>query len=187
MFLTPTLVRALPDVLPECGPVGAPSIVVMGVSGCGKSTVASALAAALFVPFIEGDLLHPPHNVALMAAGTPLSDIDRAGWLNTISQRLTLASFSGAVVACSALKRSYRDVLRTGNPRLFFVHLHGSPAVLQERMATRQGHYMPASLLQSQLDTLELPGDDENSLTFDFTQPVADIVSAVVQTLKAHA
>ena len=183
MFLTPTVARALPD----CRPVGAPSIVVMGVSGCGKSTVASALAAALHVPFIEGDLLHPPHNVALMAAGTPLSDADRSGWLKTISQRLTLASLSGAVVACSALKRSYRDVLRSGNTPLLFVHLHGNPVVLQERMAARQGHYMPASLLQSQLDTLELPGAEENVLTFDFTQPVADVVGAVVQTLKAHA
>ncbi len=91
------------------------------------------------------------------------------------------------MVACSALKHSYRDVLRTGNAHLRFVHLHGSAEVLQERMATRRGHYMPASLLQSQLDTLELPGADEKALTFDFTQPVADIVGAVVQSLKAHA
>ena len=162
-------------------------IVVMGVSGCGKSTVATALARALAVPLIEGDELHPARNVALMAAGTPLTDADRAGWLQAVAARLKSHSDTGAVAACSALKRSYRDVLRGADPALLFVHLRGSQAVLLERMAQRVGHYMPASLLQSQLDTLEPPGADEHCLTFDFAQPVPDIAAAVLLTLKVSA
>ena len=144
-------------------------MVVMGVSGCGKSTLGEALAKALGIPFVEGDKLHPTANVQKMSSGEPLTDADRQGWLERIAQRLGQAvrEGQGVVISCSALKRSYRDLLRGGAPDLQLVHLHGSTAVLQERMRHRPGHYMPASLLQSQLDTLQMPGPDERVLTLD--------------------
>ncbi len=158
----------------------------MGVSGCGKSTVGRQLAAALGVGFVEGDTLHPPRNVALMAAGTPLTDEDRADWLRTLARLLedAAASGQGLVVSCSALRRSYRDLLRSGAPGLRFVHLHGSPALLAERLQSRAGHYMPASLLQSQLDTLEPPGADEDPIVLDIAQAPAALVAAALAQLK---
>ena len=159
-----------------------PAIVVMGVSGCGKSTVGAALAAALGLPFREGDALHPPANVAKMAAGVPLDDADRWPWLD----RVAAALGEGGIVSCSALKRSYRDRLRAGAGRpLAFVFLHGSPEVLAERMATRTGHFMPASLLASQLATLEDPSGEPATVTVDIDQPVAAIVAAAVAGLRA--
>jgi gluconokinase len=163
------------------------SIVVMGVSGCGKSTVARALAQRLGLAFIEGDELHPPHNVAMMAAGTPLTDAERAGWLQTIAARLAAAQGQGAVVACSALKRSYRNLLRASAPGLHFVHLSGAPSVLAQRLAARSGHYMPPSLLQSQLDTLEPPGADEHALVLNIETPPLQIVEAVCRQLEIAA
>ena len=144
-------------------------VVVMGVSGCGKSTVGRLIAQALQRPYLEGDAFHPPENVARMAAGTPLTDADRQGWLQTLAGELAAAqrSGTGAVLACSALKRSYRDMLRSGVSDLAFVHLHGGREVLESRMARRSGHYMPASLLQSQLATLEPPQADERAITLD--------------------
>lgn len=146
-------------------------IVVMGVSGCGKSTLGSALAAALGIPYVEGDELHPVANVQKMAAGHSLTDADRQGWLERIAARLAQAVNEGqsVVVSCSALKRTYRDLLRSGASDLQLVHLHGSAAVLQDRMRHRPGHYMPASLLQSQLDTLQMPGADEAVLNVDIS------------------
>lgn len=160
-------------------------VVVMGVSGCGKSTVGAALAARLGVPFVEGDALHPPRNVALMAAGTPLTDADRAEWLGTIAARIAGARRTGMslVVACSALKRSYRDRLREADASLRFVHLHGDAALLRERLGGRRGHYMPASLLQSQLDTLEAPDADERAAVFDITLPAPAIADAAARAL----
>ena len=142
-------------------------VVVMGVSGCGKSTVGAALAAALGWRYLEGDQLHPPANVARMAAGIALTDEDREGWLERIGIKLVQAAAlrQGLVASCSALKRSYRDLLRAAEPGVRFVHLQGSPELLAERMAARTGHYMPASLLQSQLATLEPPTPDERALT----------------------
>ena len=162
-------------------------IVVMGVSGCGKSTVGQAIAQRLSVPFTEGDSLHPPRNVALMAVGTPLTDDDRADWLAALAQRLSQAAAAGhgLVVSCSALKRRYRDVLRRGAPDLRFVHLQGSLAVLRQRMDERRGHYMPPSLLDSQLATLEPPGADESALTLDIVQPAARIAEAALRWLHA--
>jgi gluconokinase len=150
-----------------------PVIVVMGVCGCGKSTLAQALAEALGVAYVEGDDLHPPHNVALMAAGTPLTDADRAGWLDQIGHVLAQAQAEGrgAVATCSALRHSYRDRLRVAAPALRLIHLHGDPALLAERMARRTGHYMPATLLPSQLATLEPPGADEGALVLDLAHP----------------
>ncbi|MDZ7856525.1 gluconokinase [Sphaerotilus sp.] len=161
-----------------------PVIVVMGVSGCGKSTFGLALAQALGVPYIEGDALHPPRNVALMAAGTPLTDADRAGWLDVIGDRLAQAGEHGAVVACSALRRVYRDRLRTASPGLRLVYLDGDPALLAERIGQRTGHYMPPALLPSQLQTLEPPDPDEAALTFDIAQPPEALVRRALQALR---
>ena len=156
--------------------------VVMGVCGCGKSTVGQQLAAARGVAFAEGDQFHPPENVARMAAGTPLTDADRQGWLATLADKLAAARGAGhgLVLSCSALKRSYRDVLRRGAPELQFVHLTGSRELLSERMNHRPGHYMPASLLDSQLAILEPPGADENARSFDVAQAPESIVAALM-------
>ena len=164
---------------------GSPRIVVMGVSGCGKSTVGRQLAAALDVPYVEGDELHPPHNVALMAAGTPLTDADRQGWLQAVAAQLAGAAGRGVVVTCSALKRSYRDLLRSAAPDLRFIHLQGSRELLEQRMAARLGHYMPPSLLQSQLDSLQPPADDEAPITLDIGPPAEQLVAAALQALQA--
>lgn len=160
-------------------------IVVMGVSGSGKSTVARALAARLDLPFIEGDDLHPPRNVALMAAGTPLTDEDRHGWLEALADRLVAAADTGAVATCSALKRGYRDLLRERVPGLRWVYLAGEPAVLAQRLRGRNGHYMPPSLLQSQLDTLEPPRPDEAPITVTIALPPDRIVEQVCLVLEA--
>ncbi|GCL63895.1 gluconokinase [Pseudaquabacterium pictum] len=157
-------------------------LVVMGVSGCGKSSVGRLLAQALGHGFIEGDELHPPANVAKMAAGTPLTDADRAGWLAEIGRRLgqAQAAGQGLVVSCSALKRSYRDGLRAACPGLQFVHLHGSADLLRHRLQARTGHYMPPSLLDSQLATLEPPAADEAAITLDISPPTAQVVAAAL-------
>ncbi len=168
-------------------PNGPPCIVIMGVSGCGKSTVARGVAARLGLSFIEGDEMHPPSNVARMAAGTPLTDADRHGWLQAIAHALAQAApASGAVLACSALKRRYRDQLRAAAPRLQLVHLTGEPALLAQRLQARSGHYMPASLLPSQLQTLEPPGADEHALTLPITLAPPALVDAVCRSVANH-
>ena len=165
----------------------APRLVIMGVSGCGKSTVGERLAQRLGVPFLEGDDLHPPRNVALMAAGTPLTDADRADWLDAIAGRLSgLRSDEGMVVSCSALKRMYRDRLRAAASYLQFVHLHGDPALLATRLAQRQGHYMPPALLISQLETLEIPSADESALSLDIAEPADSLVAQIEHHLHLN-
>ena len=158
---------------------------MMGVSGCGKSTVGHLLAGRLAVPFVEGDELHSAANVAKMAAGQPLTDQDRVGWLQALSQRLQQAvqQEQGVVVACSALKKAYRDVLRQGASDVLFVHLQGRPEVLAQRMQQRTAHYMPPSLLQSQLAILEPPQADEVALTLDMSLPPEQQCKQVVQYL----
>jgi gluconokinase len=159
-------------------------IVVMGVSGCGKSLLAQALAERLALPFVEGDELHPPANVAKMAAGTPLTDEDRQGWLEAIASRL--AAQPEVVVTCSALKRRYRDLLRASAPDLRLVHLHGSAALIEQRMRSREGHYMPASLLQSQLETLELPAAHERAIVLPITGTPESLVEEALRELRPH-
>lgn len=163
----------------------AARVVIMGVSGCGKSTVGRALAARTGWRYLEGDELHPPENVARMAAGTPLTDADRQGWLEAIAREIgqARARREGLVVTCSALKRRYRDLLRGADSELRFVHLHGPRELLAERLAARQGHYMPASLLQSQLDALEAPAEDEQALTLPIDAPHAELGRAAAAWL----
>jgi len=158
----------------------------MGVSGSGKTTIGRALAQALGVAFVEGDELHPQRNVARMAAGVALTDADRGGWLDAIALGLARAAAAdeSLVVSCSALRRAYRDRMRAAAPGLRFVYLHGAPPLLRQRLAGRRGHYMPASLLPSQLETLEPPGADENAVAFDIAEAPAAIVRRVVQSLE---
>lgn len=148
----------------------------MGVSGCGKSEVGMRLAQALGLRFIEGDRFHPPGNVAKMAAGIPLGDADRHGWLATLRAEIERAWDGGdaVVLSCSALKRAYRDILRGGADSggdVRFVHLHGDRDLIARRMAARTGHFMPSSLLDSQLRDLEPLQPDERGITLDVRDP----------------
>ncbi|WP_306391524.1 gluconokinase [Telluria beijingensis] len=155
---------------------GALRWVVMGVSGSGKSTVGAALATHYAVPFFEGDAYHPADNVSKMSAGIPLDDDDRAGWLDALAGEIRQARTEGKglVLSCSALKRRYRDLLRAADPALRFVHLAGPRELIAVRMHGRPGHYMPPSLLDSQLSILEPLQPDETGLTLDITlAPVA--------------
>ena len=160
-----------------------PLLVVMGVSGSGKSTVGAALAQRLGVPFADADDLHPEANIAKMAAGHALDDDDRYPWLETIGAWLADRDASGGVISCSALKVAYRDQLRGHAPRVRFVHLSGARDVIARRQASRPGHFMPASLLDSQFDTLEPLGSSEDGLVIDVDQSV----DAIVQQYVDHA
>jgi len=149
----------------------------MGVSGCGKSTIGRLIAKRLACEFLEGDDLHPPRNVERMASGIPLTDHDRRDWLKAIAEQLAdaRAARHGLIVSCSALKRSYRNQLRTASSALAFVHVHASVEVLEARMQARTDHFMPPSLLGSQLLTLEPPGPDERCVTLDAALPADQI------------
>ncbi|MGO4615019.1 gluconokinase [Nocardia sp. 2YAB30] len=162
---------------------GAPVIVVMGVSGSGKSTVGTRLAAVLGVEYAEGDDFHPAANVAKMAAGTPLDDADRAPWLDAVAVWMADHTERGGVVSCSALKRSYRDRLRAAVPDAFFVHLAAPQTELARRLTGRRGHFMPPSLLDSQLAALEPLAADENGITIDATRTPDDLVTNTLVTL----
>lgn len=168
----------------ELNPAGsAPRhIVVMGVTSCGKSTIGTAIADRLGAEFLDGDSLHPQSNIDKMASGTPLDDADRAPWLAEVGRRFA-ASDSGLVIACSALKRAYRDIIRHGDSSVVFVHLHGTRELLGSRMAARPGHFMPLSLLDSQLETLEELQPDEASVVVDIALPVQQIVDKAVAGL----
>ena len=155
----------------------------MGVSGCGKSDVGQRLATAMKVPFIEGDLWHSAANVAKMAAGIPLTDADRAGWLATLREKIAAARVAdeAIVLSCSALKRQYRDILRAGDPNLFFVELDGPRELIEQRMGARTGHFMPTSLLDSQFRDLEPLQPDEHGLRTD----ISGTLDAITQTILA--
>ncbi|RAZ78812.1 gluconokinase [Mesorhizobium atlanticum] len=161
----------------------APAIVVMGVAGCGKTAVGEALARALSADFIEGDRLHPPENVARMARGEPLTDALREGWLDAIGERIASSVAGGrkAVAACSALKRSYRDRLSRFCPEVVFLYLKIDRETAWRRVANRKGHFMPASLVDSQFATLEEPATDERAVTADGTRSVAGIVKEIIR------
>ncbi len=152
-------------------------IVVMGVSGSGKTTTGSALARRLAVPFADADDFHPPANIAKMAAGMPLDDADRVPWLRAVGQWLA-AHPDGGVVTCSALKRTFRDDLRAAAPSVRFVHLAGDPEVVRERVANRTDHFMPVSLVASQFAALEPLAPDEPGVVLDLDQPVDTLVDA---------
>lgn len=157
--------------------------VIMGVAGSGKTLIGSKLADALDIEFVEGDDYHSAENVQKMARGIPLTDADRAGWLEALAAavREKREARSGAVFACSALKRTYRDVLRGGaGGDVQFIFLRGPREVIAKRLAERRGHYMPVSLLDSQLTTLEEPTPDEHVWVSDIRESPDEIVSALV-------
>ena len=165
-------------------------IVVMGVSGCGKSTVGKLLAEHLGARFIDGDDLHPKSNKEKMASGTPLNDEDRWPWLDLVGKALAgapnpvdvfeLVKPTGTVVACSALKRIYRERILVVAPGTIFVHLHGTPELLASRMKSREGHFMKETMLASQLETLEMLGADEPGKVYDVSLPADEIVRRVL-------
>ena len=164
-------------------------IVVMGVSGSGKTTVAAMLAGRLKVHFLEGDELHPPANVQKMRSGTPLSDEDRWPWLNAIAARIDewRAAGDGGVVTCSALKRAYRRIIVGDRREVALVYLKGSPELIHHRMAQRHEHFMPVALLDSQFKTLEEPGPDERPIVVDVAPSPAALVATIVSKLQKRA
>ena len=160
-----------------------PTVVVMGVSGSGKTTVGLMLAHQLGVPFADADAFHSDEAKAKMAAGHPLTDADRAPWLARLADWLAEQP-EGCVLACSALKRRYRDVLRSRSPRLAFLHLAGDPSVVTTRVAHRVGHYMPSILVQSQYDDLEPLQPDELGAAIDFTEDPEHIVQRFLKEIR---
>lgn len=166
---------------------GVPLIVVMGVSGSGKSTIGALLADRLEVPFIDADALHPLENVEKMASGLPLTDDDRWLWLASVGQELaSAADGTGMVIACSALKRSYRDAILTEAPAALFVHLCAGKDVLSSRLEGRSGHYMPAALLDSQLEALEPLRSDEPGIVVDVSPGVPAILADAVAQIRSY-
>jgi gluconokinase len=160
--------------------------VLMGVSGSGKTTVARGVAEREGWRLLEGDSFHPPENVAKMHAGTPLTDDDRWPWLRAIAREIDAMRERGesAVVACSALKRAYRDILIGARPDVVLVYLQGSQALIAERIAARQHHFMPPALLDSQFAALQEPGPDERPIVASIAPAPDAIVDAVVRELK---
>ena len=161
------------------------ALVVMGVSGSGKSTVAEHLAARIGWRYVDGDLFHPPANVAKMSAGHPLTDEDRWPWLQAIADEIDRLAAAGsrAVVACSALKRAYRDILVHGREDVRIVYLDGTQDLIAKRLAARKGHFMPPGLLDSQFRTLEPPQPSERPVTISIDAAVEDIINDIVRQL----
>ena len=166
----------------------AAAIIVMGVSGSGKSTIGALLAERLGWPFADADGFHPPENVAKMAAGTPLTDADRWPWLDAIAAHIGAARQAGqpVVVACSALRRAYRERLRAGHGDLLFLHLSGAPEVIAARQAARQGHFMPPSLMASQFATLEDTVAEPDAVTVSVKASPHEVVEAALAHLRQH-
>ncbi|MFO1027520.1 MAG: gluconokinase [Acetobacteraceae bacterium] len=165
-----------------------PVIVVMGVAGSGKTTIATALARQLGWDFLEGDSFHPPANVAKMSAGTPLTDEDRWPWLRAIAARMDEVQAQGgsAVVACSALKRAYRDILLGGRTNGILLYPRGEKALIAGRMQARHGHFMPPALLDSQFATLEEPGPDENPVVVDIDGSPEQVIETALRNVQAR-
>jgi carbohydrate kinase (thermoresistant glucokinase family) len=161
-------------------------VVVMGVSGSGKTTVASLLAEALGWHFQEGDKLHPPENVEKMSAGIPLTDADRLPWLRKIAETIDdwRSRAESGVITCSALKRSYRDIIIGDRPDVRLVYLKGSPDLIRQRMAQRHGHFMPSALLDSQFSILEEPSPDENPIVVDIGGQPEEIAREIACRLR---
>jgi len=160
----------------------------MGVSGCGKSSVGLKISDALGMQFVEGDQLHPASNVEKMSKGIPLTDDDRMPWLDLIGETMkaSLDREQGVIVSCSALKRTYRDRLRKAvNGKLFFVYLSGSKELLAKRMGERRGHFMPSSLLESKLATLEVPTGEPGVVTVDIDDTIEGIAETALRDLKS--
>lgn len=166
--------------------IGPPIVVVMGVCGCGKSSVGQGLADALGCRFIEGDQHHPEANIVKMSAGIPLTDADREGWLAVIAGFIADADRASQplVVACSALKRRYREQLRGDSARVLFLHLDGDKALIAARMAARTAHFMPTALIDSQFADLEPPGPDEAALTRSIHLSAETIVAEACRHLN---
>jgi gluconokinase len=165
-----------------------PLIVVMGVAGSGKTTIASGLAEKLGVPFVEGDSLHPIANVKKMANGIPLTDEDRWPWLAAIGERMEVERLTGhgVVVSCSALKHAYRDCLRKEvHGKVHFILLDGSRELITDRMKKRKGHFMPPALLDSQFTTLEKPTSDEHAVILDISHTVPTLLAEAAQSVGA--
>ncbi len=165
-------------------------LVLMGVSGCGKTTVAAILSGRLDWPFEEGDALHPPANVEKMRSGHPLDDADRKPWLETVATWVEecLDAGSNGLITCSALKRSYREIInRRGSQGVKFVYLHGSRELIAERLATRHGHFMPPTLLDSQFATLEEPGPDERAVRVEIGGSPSSIANTIIEKLGLQA
>ncbi|WP_316177162.1 MULTISPECIES: gluconokinase [unclassified Bradyrhizobium] len=163
------------------------ALVIMGVSGSGKSTIGQALGQRLGWRFEDGDSFHPPANVAKMSAGHPLTDEDRWPWLQAIAAEIARCRTAGQhiIIACSALKKAYRDILVGGRNDVRMVYLQGSQELIGERMSHREGHFMPPGLLASQFATLEPPGAAEHPITVSVDAPVAAIVDDIMQQLHA--
>jgi|FEC22Drversion2_1045045.scaffolds.fasta_scaffold00555_10 ribose 5-phosphate isomerase A len=166
-----------------------PVLVIMGVSGVGKTTIARELAARLGWPFEEGDSMHPEANVAKMHAGMPLTDADRRPWLESVAAWIDgqRAARQPGIITCSALKRSYRDIVVGNRPEVRLVYLRGGHDLIAARLAGRSGHFMPPSLLQSQIDTLEEPTADEDPLTVDIGAPAGEVAREIIRMLAASA
>ena len=181
----PDITLATPGTYSDSPPIHAPLIYVMGVSGCGKSTVARQLAERLSMAFCEADELHPESNIRKMSEGVPLTDEDRLPWLGEVKTHAMVLAVSdennrGCVIACSALKKIYRDILGSGDRNTWFVYLKGDYDTIAQRMAARTGHFMPDKLLQSQFDALEAPDDERNVVVISVintAEQIADLAA----------
>lgn len=176
-----------PPAQPSPGETALPRhLVVMGVSGSGKSTLAAALAADLGLPMAEADEFHPPENIAKMASQTPLTDEDRWPWLESLRDWMSTQAPTGSVITCSALRRSYRDVLRTAAGRVVFLHVDVEIPRLNTRLAHRSGHFMPPALLESQLSTLEALDPEEDGVVLANDTTVEDLLESARAWLRSN-